>query len=184
MISFIVGLMGDDFCKWTSSEDVWVFGHDTRASKGLRAEHPTFGNISSLMAVEMSGQMIQAQKSVLCRKWKWWCLLIYFFKVVPFCGKQCKNIPIYAPHSKPGPQQVHLNSGALNCGLMERESDKVIVVALRIYSLPYCICAVWEVNVSVITLVPYTSLEETGLKDLRSIGSLGLRKQDAEMFCW
>ena len=102
---------------------------------------------------------------------------------MPFCGKQCKNIPIYAPHSKPGPQQVHLNSGALNCGLMERESDKVIVVALRIYSLPYCICAVWEVNVSVITLVPYTSLEETGLKDLRSIGSLGLRKQDAEMFC-
>lgn len=45
-----------------------MFGHDTRASKGLRAEHPTFGNISSLMAVEMSGQMIQAQNSALCRK--------------------------------------------------------------------------------------------------------------------
>ena len=45
------------------------------------------------------------------------------------------------------------------------------------------IASVLEVNVSVITLVPYTSLEETGLKDLRSIGSLGLRKQDAEMFC-
>ena len=43
--------------------------------------------------------------------------------------------------------------------------------------------SVLEVNVSAITLVPYTSLEETGLKDLRSIGSLGLRKQDAEMFC-
>ena len=43
-----------------------MFGHDTRASKGLRAEHPTFGNISSLMAVEMSGQMIQAQNSALC----------------------------------------------------------------------------------------------------------------------
>ena len=66
---------------------------------------------------------------------------------------------------------------------MERESDKVMVVASRIFSLPYCICAVGEVNVSVITLVPYTTLEETGLKDLRSIGSLGLRKQDAEMFC-
>ena len=63
--------------------------------------------------------------------------------------------------------------------MVDRESDKVIVVASR---LPYCICAVGEVNVSVITLVPYTSLEETGLKDLRSIGSLGLRKQDAEMF--
>ena len=54
MISFIVSLMGDDFCKWAPSEDVLgVLGHD----KGLRAEHPTFGHISSLKSEEMSEQM-------------------------------------------------------------------------------------------------------------------------------
>ena len=82
-----------------------MFGHDTRASKGLRAEHPTFGNISSLMAVEMSGQMIQAQNQFFAENENddgYWFTFLY---LCLFVGNNAKTFQYLPPIQNPVPNR-------------------------------------------------------------------------------